>query len=265
MLFVKRNIKACLLMMLFGSTFLFGQDELDAMDVEMIKRNIVKRQYLISAIFNKKYLGDSQFFLDYMQSDEVLSFLGFGYVPSTIGCTITPKPDASYPNKKLRLYEVSFIVPRNDTIIAWSNIRGLFNMSNRILIGLDDSKNITCISGCGINNFIAKDFKLKKRKPKSYIPFLKFKYHVYGIDSISFLKKENGKLFFLARNVEGSKIFDHQISLRPNDPERSCTIRYNYFFDRTSTSSQQPIKLNTNSYAYKRAYLLDALMKNIYL
>lgn len=230
--------------------------------------------------------------------DEIrFKYFGFGYMPGDLKIEITPM-NLNYPDKAWKLYNVSFLdAPVQDTIASWyaskwySPDQGFTTVAGgvwplvaqkQIVVGVNHNMDIRFISGrrvVGFDHEISRDFKLKKNKPNSYIPFLNLK--IFGSDATSsllFLRKEQEKLVF-AINSNSRSPFRSEYYMDNRWPDKEGVIKIkivgaldssviknlNANISIVDPDTRYKIPLGFPTLADKERYLKDALMRNLYM
>lgn len=199
-------------------------------------------------------------------SYSILELPEFGYLPGEIEFSLT-KSDLNYPDDNWELYEMTFAgSPQNDSLSYWSWGAKYLIDFNKILIGINEKEEIKFVSGAPFRHPIAKDFKLKKDVPDTYIPFLYLKFFKSEFDSIAFLGKENGKLVFLGSNNKvGDQKSKMKIILDPENPELPGNISVEFIERPKFKSRRKPLYSKFENLEDKKNYLVNNLMKNIYM
>lgn len=274
-------------------TRIYAQTDVDPFVEYHIKAAVIKQKSVRQIILGRRSITDSLFirgeskpgFSGTGNGDifNYLRFPGFGYTPFDLECKVSPS-DLEYPDKKWTLYQVNFpSLGVNDTIASWSNYRRYYPDDRKYSFGLHpygytfqyyyllavNKKNeIKYISGFIWSHPIAQDFKLRKNKPASYIPFLEIKLFPSQYQSIQFLRKEEGFLVFLLTKREGENIAEYEYFLDPANPDKDGKSKRLTPYE--TSGGYKPrlsgkINLGFPSFEDKKNYLRDALMKNIYL
>lgn len=228
-------------------------------------------------------------------------YFGFGYMPAEPDVLIRPFTKWTYPDKQYKLYTVEFLEsPLNDTLGSWYAVNGYtpgYNPNESfstfpagiwplirmkyILAGVNDGGDVKIISWY-LSHQISEDFKLNRRKPQTYIPFLKFRNFVYNADFENFTYKylrKQGKdtLVFLQEYKNGYKaeyVLDARYpdkrgatkSLYPPNSEELKRFRADTTIARITYRDYKhyTIPLGFPTLADKERYLKDALMRNLY-
>lgn len=258
-----------------------------------IKSKVIKNIVLSDLYFRQSFIKDSTL----LNSDiEIttqgtfyyLQYPGFGYLPSDLDVEIAPV-ELKFPDENWTLYNIIFLrTPQNDTLVSWNNYKyskayndyiigsgSLFNLVTRgkLLIAVSKNREIKFISGFDINHPIAQYFKLKNKKPKSYLSFLQLKLFNQQPDKIEFLREENDLLVFATTKFYGKLVSQKEYYIDPKKPDHFVKSR---FTTPPISYSQVPkdlipnnenfkLDLHFTSLEDKKRYILDALMKNIYM
>lgn len=274
-----------------------AQSDLSLRTEYLIKSAVIKNLALNEIYLSGKGIADSTFLLEEGTRNTSLQgpmhnllFPGFGFTPYEL-VFLTDPLNIKYPNKKWKLYRVNFPnTPKNDTLNSWGNYKwydahvkkytwssgsywSLVAYKNS-LVGINDNQEIKFIAGMGLlNHAISSDFKLKKKKPRSYLPFLRMKLFSYQYDDIRFLRYEGSDMVFLLTNKKGAQKVEYEYFLNPDNPDkrgRRVRITPDSLMRQSQAESGRgryplPVDLPFASLQEKEDYLRDALMKNIYM
>lgn len=270
------HIKGMLLIM---STVLLGSlscAKASLLQVEdnsrVIKKNLIKSVAIGQILYNMQYVArdvslskSDDNYIGLYGLNEPLQFPGFGYLPYEIDFSIVPLK-TKYPNSKWKLYEVSFTDnAKNDSLISWCryDLSSLAFKKN-MLLGVDKKGNTKYISsGTLFEHHIAKDFKLKPEKPKSFLPFLSLKLFRFKLDEISFVEKNEAQLVFRGlKERDDGFIEKYEIHLDPKNPD---ALEIKYIGDRITGNYPVRSKIGFKDFSDKKNYLFNALMKNLYM
>lgn len=226
-------------------------------------KEIIRNEAIANILGYDKYfkknspMGDD-FFLRWLR------FPGFGF-PGGFNFEVKPVENLNYPDKRYKLYEFKTIQSKESALLASWDIGFQSLYSNQYkLIAIDEQSNVKYISGLFICHPIAKDFRLRKNKPDSYLPFLKLKLYCSKYDKISFWKKEKENLIFLCeRNADSSKV---KASLNPEYPEK-LNMEFISAARRMYKDTGIPFKVDLpfKGYDDKRRFIFNALTKNYFL
>ena len=287
-------------------TTLTGQTTADpAPDVEYRIKRTIFRHYMLRGLWEMR----NNPLLEYPETPKSSSrtlfrllqnqYFGFGYSPAEPDMLIRPFTKWQYPDKRYKLYTVEFLEsPLNDTLGSWYTVNRYtpiesfsafpasiwpFIIMKHILVGVNDSGDVKIISMRHYwGHQISEDFKLNRRKPETYIPFLKFRYFAYHADFENFTYKylrKQGKdtLVFLQEYKNGYKAEYHldarypdkrgaTKSLYPPNSEELKRFRADTTIARITYRDYKhyTIPLGFPTLADKERYLKDALMRNLY-
>lgn len=239
-----------------------AQHRLTAADSVMIQGQVMKR----------KTIGNMIAFNQIRRKDrpgscvlEIAKYFGATFFsPYPPRFTIVPVTGLDYPDKELALYEVGWLqAPATDSVLAWDSANIGFYYMKKVLVALDKKGEMKCISGCGIDNSILQDFRCSRWRPRSYENFIRFKYFSFGIRSVKYLRRQDGKFVYLIERQGGQLL---HLLLDPYAPEKFAEISIvkDGVSQHPDTSPPYP-KLVLGSYGDKRRFVLNALMKNLYL
>lgn len=267
-----------------------------------IKVAVIKNEALGTIFFNNKYsvITDS---LSLMEENSLsfikrplyfLQYPGFGYLPDELNWKIS-QMKLNFTDKDWKFYKVDFLNDsHNDTLVSWSNYKyysiddkrvhlspvnsSFIRLAGKknILIAVNKNMQIKFISGSVFCSAIAQDFKLKEKNPESYLPFVLLKLFYLQYKKIEFARKEDSLLVFLATGISHSgKTYQYEYYLNPKSPERfvktkNVTPKTPYIPSDTIIKNKDPyanykIDLGFANVEDKKRYMLDALMKNIYM
>ncbi len=253
-----------------GVTKTIAQTEIPPALAYKIKKEIIKNKAIGRIYLTKDDLENEDFIESYSY---YLSFLfpGFGYVPDELDCTFSVSA-LSYPKAEWKLYEVTFADNlKSDSLISWSQCDGLLPPSKHVLVAVDTENEIKFISsGCLFKHPIAQDFDLNPTNPASYIPFLRMKVFFLQYDSCKYLRKEKGKLVFLCSKILNKIIKEREYYIDPDIPDYYSskhvrTIPENSGKNKKNYRYRSRPKLKFTGLEDEKRYLLNALMKNIYM
>lgn len=265
-----------------------------------IKASIIKN-FAISGIssYQPERISDSTFLLSNTHVAPGLQgpfyhlqYPGFGYTDRELECKVTEMDNMQYPDDSWDLYKVDFLkTATNDTLVSWNSYKyflkkagdylistgSFFRLISKknILVAVNEKKQIKFISGLTFNHAISQDFRLNRKKPETYIPFLKMKLFHRNFEEIEFVRREKNLLIFLATSKVSNQIYEYEYYLDPQIPDNfvkvvSLTPPFKYVETDSITKSNysQPnykIDIDFASLEDKEHYMLDALMKNIYM
>jgi hypothetical protein len=223
------NKKLTILILIFSIIhlpFINGQITGDAHLDPLIKERIIKYITLNEILLRKKLVNSESNSL-IVHNYFLLDYPGFGFLPDEIECTIEPIRDIAYPNDKIKLYNVSFLDnAHNNSLFAWDAGMSLFKFKQNLLVGINSSQDVLCISGCGIDYSIINDFSVDEKEPESFLPFLYLKFFSHQFDTIKFLRKQENFIVFLMSKQKEGGISKYEYYIDPNDPESSVRIEY---------------------------------------
>lgn len=279
------------ILILFISAYvpLFSQTPFNKSLEYKVKAAILKNFSVASIYSNRGEVVDSFFPLDNRLNRSPLNFLslpGFGYLPYEIEVQISGL-NLEYPDEGWKLYEVNF--PRNDQnklvndwdnfqwyrkgtkeyIWNFGNFQRLFYLKNGV-IGISEKNEIKFIFGFPFNHYIAPDFKLNRSQPNTYLPFLNLKLHYQNVDSIRFSRIEGRILVFSVFSKGKDRLIEYECYVDLKSPDnlelkRISPVVYAEL-DETELNFFKPKKdFGFKDLEDKKRYLLNALMKNIYM
>lgn len=259
----------------------FTQQALSFEETEKVRTNIVKSITLAHIYFSARNIKKNQ-------SDKIIKYKNHIQFPSFGYQLLWPtleikKSNFTYPDTSWILYEVSFPDDEIKTGLTYFN-RGNILLPRKTLIGLNSENDVKFISrGNGFIHPTAKDFDLNPQNPEGYIAFLKFKHFPATYDTIIYTRTENGllvftsekqvkstarKIFTFEEKVDGSLIQKVEHFIDPKNPDKvfqTKVLTQDAFYVKNINPYRQDSLINFKDFEIKKRYLLDALMRNIYL
>ncbi|MCP3933728.1 MAG: hypothetical protein GY705_32080, partial [Bacteroidetes bacterium] len=245
-----------------GVTKARAQTEIPPALAYKIKKEIFKNITIGEIYFKKRRFQGARIITSY----RFFRFPGFGYVPDELDCNFSV-PSLSYPKSDWTLYEVSFLEkPKNDSLVSWSHEKGLAIPTYRgpVLVAVNKKNEIKFISSGGLfEHPIAQDFDLDPKDPASYIPFLRLKLYSSHYEEIEYVRKEGKKLVFLcSRTFKDTYSDKSEYYIDPDNPDHYSS---KYVGETIYSDYTKKPKLKFTDLEDKKRYLLNALMKNIYM
>ncbi len=242
-----------------------------------IVNGIVKRCMMQSMISAKNNLYDAQLDNKLLSTSFNFSLPGFSYFDYFDLFNIEPYFNSDYHAKGEKMFKVSLTKnEKYDSIVSLDDGVMLLGIHKYALVSLDTHNDFKCLSGCYIDDDILKDFRIRRNKPKSYIPYLKVKLASRDLDSISFDEK-NGKTFkYIGRKLLGDKMHFYSLAIDKDKPQK-VNLQYlrSEEFSLGPNGSQNKldnankvrsrILLKNQPFEVKRKFILNQLTKNIYL
>jgi hypothetical protein len=130
------------------------------------------------------------------------------------------------------------------------------------------------ISGFVIPTMIAEDFNLEEENPRTYLKFLELKLYSSQYTKIEFSHKEEGNLVFVATAEWSSGTYQIEYYIDPRLPDKVVKKGESKLIKPKESPESRPTPTNHLTHTpapgfkdveEKKSYVLDALMKNIYL
>lgn len=220
-----------------------------------------------------------------------MRFFGFGYMPGEIEIKVEPLY-IEYPKKDWKLYVISFLdIPRHDTLTSFyahmeihetsaKYLGGVWPLitQKKIIIAVNANMDIRFVNlnGMGFVHEIFNDFKIKKNRPITFIPFIELKYYNSNYIKMHYSRRENTKLVFLFEHNSGSQ---SELYLNPENPDKLVRFKsikpalrdtnilpyYNSTVPQPDPYAHYRIPLGFPTLADKERYLKDVLMRNLYM
>lgn len=260
-------VKTIVLGLIYGMSIVqvYSQPVLSA-ELEYKIMCSVQKNVSMSLLFNRMAMYKRQDRENSISPWYFLSFPGFGFVPGELDFQVT-KSDLKYPDENWQLYELIFSdTPHNDSLYQWSAGVGYIYHLKKVLFGVNEKEEIKFVSGAPFSHPMAKDFNLQKDSPDTYLPFLYLKLFSFQFDFIEFSGMEKDELVFIgSSNGDGVQKLKLKIFINPEDPDKQGNINIKFIEQPKPAPSRPFLNLKFKNLEDKKRYLLNVLMKNIYM